>query len=98
MVIIAWVLAIIFSSPQAIVFRVLKHPVIDAYQCTTINFYESLSTPHPGPGNTTILLLAGLTPIQVADLYHTIFNAQVFFIPLIIIVVMYVKIYLLLKR
>ena len=84
MVTSAWVLAILFSSPQAIIFRVMNHPVKDFYQCTTYNFWASVSTPHPGPGNSTILTLAGLTPDQWADLYHTSFNCQIFFIPLII--------------
>ena len=98
MVTSAWVLAILFSSPQAIIFRVMKHPVKDFYQCSTYNFWASVSTPHPGPSNSTILTLAGLTPDQWATLYHTSFNCQTFFIPLIIIIVSYVKIYLLLIR
>ena len=44
MVIVAWLLTIIAASPQAIIFRVLKHPVKEFYQCTTFNFFESLST------------------------------------------------------
>ena len=98
MVTSAWVLAILFSSPQAIIFRVMKHPVKDFYQCTTYNYWTSVSTPHPGPGNSTILTLAGLTPDQWADLYHTSFNCQIFFIPLIIVIISYAKIYLLLMR
>ena len=98
MVTSAWLLAILFSSPQAIVFRVMKHPVKDFYHCTTYNFWESLSSPRPGPGNSSQLQLAGLTPSQWTDLYHTIFNCESFFIPVIIIVISYVKIYLLLIR
>ena len=43
MVTFAWLLTILFSSPQAIIFRVLKHPTKDFYQCTTINYFEDLS-------------------------------------------------------
>ena len=98
MVTSAWVLTILFSSPQALVFRVMKHPMKEFYQCTTYNFWESVSTPTKGPGNSTSLSLAGLSPRQWEDLYHTVFNCQVFFIPLIIITVSYVKIYILLYQ
>ena len=98
MVVLAWLLTMLFSSPQAIIFRVKKHPRKEFYQCTTYNFWESVSTIRQGPGNSTSLSLAGLSPRQWEDLYHTVFNCQIFFIPLIIIIVSYVKIYLLLIR
>ena len=97
MVISAWILTLVFAAPQAIIFRVLKHPDKDFYQCTTYNFFESLSTPVE-VGSITQLLLLGLTPKQWADLYHTIFNCEIFFIPLIIIVASYVKIYIILTK
>ena len=74
----------IFTIPQAIIFRVMKHPEKEFYQCTTYNFFEDLSTPGM-VGNATQLLIAGLTPVDWADLYHTAFNCQVFFAPLIAI-------------
>ena len=83
MVAVAWILTIVFASPQAIIFRVLKHPVKDFYQCTTLGFYDNL---------------VGLTPDQWADLYHTIFNSIIFFIPLIIIITSYCKIFIILMR
>ena len=97
MVGVAWILTIIFASPQAIIFRVLKHPVKDFYQCTTVNFFENLSSPVI-VGNKTEDLLVGLTPVQWADLYHTIFNSEIFFIPLIIIITSYYKIFTILIR
>ena len=39
-----------------------------------------------------------LTPDQWEDTYHTVINSQIFFIPLIIIVASYVKIFLILTR
>ena len=92
MVAVAWILTIVFASPQAIIFRVLKHPVKDFYQCTTVDFFENLV------GNKTEGLLVGLTPVQLADLYHTIFNSEIFFIPLIIIITSYCKIFIILLR
>ena len=97
MVLSVWILTLVFASPQAIIFRVLKHPVKDFYQCTTFNFFENLSSPVV-IDNVTHSLFIGLTPIQWADLYHTIFNCEIFFIPLIIIVASYAKIYLILTR
>ena len=97
LVILAWLVTLVFSCPQAIIFRVLKHPHKEFYQCTTYNFFENLSTKFV-TGNDTKLLLASLTPIQWADLYHTIFNIEVFFGPAIALVASYSKIYLLLKR
>ena len=97
MVLSVWILTLVFASPQAIIFRVLKHPVKDFYQCTTYNFFENLSSPVV-IDNVTHSLFIGLTPIKWADLYHTIFNCEIFFFPLIIIVASYVKIYLILTR
>ena len=96
MVFIAYLTTVVFASPQAVIFRVLKHPEKEFYQCTTFNFFESLSTPVQ-IGNHTQLLLFGLTPVQCANLYHTIFNCEVFFGPVIAIVASYAKIYYVLK-
>jgi hypothetical protein len=97
MVMLAWLGMLLISCPQAIIFRVLKHPDQDFYQCTAFKFFDDFSSPVE-VGNTTILYLAGLTPVQWVDLYHTIFNCAVFFVPFIIIVVTYIMIYFELKR
>ena len=44
MVIAAWGLALLTSSPQAFIFRVIKHEEKDFYDCTTFNFFENLAT------------------------------------------------------
>ena len=77
--------------------RLLKHPAKEYYQCTTIHFFENLSD-IVKEGNSTELRLYGLTPDQWEDTYHTVFNSQIFFIPLVIIVSSYVKIFLILSR
>ena len=97
MVFIAYLATFILASPQAIIFRVLKHPIKEFYQCTTYDFFESIST-EVQIGNDTELVLLGMTPLQAADLYHTIFNCEVFFCPVIAIVGSYIKIYYVLKR
>ena len=89
--ILAWVVTLILTIPQAIIFRVMKHPEKEFYQCTTYNFFEDHSNPIM-VGNTTQLLLAGLTPVEWADLYHTAFNCQVFFAPLFAIIASYANI------
>ena len=97
MVIVSWLLTIIFSCPQAVIFRVLKHPAKEFYQCTTINFFEDLSemvvmTSANGT-NTTELALMGMTPDTWHNIYHTFVNCEIFFMPLIIIVISYARIY-----
>ena len=44
MVILAWLLTLVFTSPQAIIFRVLRHPMAEFYQCTTWGFFENFAT------------------------------------------------------
>ena len=59
--------------------RVLKHPETDFYQCTTEGYFEDLATETVLENNVTAYYLpGGLTPKQGADIYHTIFNSQVF--------------------
>ena len=57
MVMVSWLATIVFTLPQAIIFRVLRHPENDFYQCTTYNFFEEFSTPFI-EGNITKLYLA----------------------------------------
>ena len=40
---LAWLMTLIFSWPQAVIFRVMKHPNKEFYQCTTFNFFENLA-------------------------------------------------------
>ena len=48
-------------------------------QCTTFGFFESLaenrtSVTEAGEVTRLLLLPGGLSPVQAADLYHTLFN------------------------
>ena len=99
MVFTAYIATLISASPQTVIFRVLKHPEKEFYQCTTFDFFEDLSSyvQIGNDPNNTELLLHGLTPVQCEDLYHTIFNIEVFFGPLCAIVASYAKIYFVLK-
>jgi len=92
LVVFAWLITVVSTVPQAIIFRVLKHPERDFYQCTTINFFEDLASP-VHVGNTTVLYYGGLKPAQWANLYHSLFNCEVFFGPLIAMIISYIKIF-----
>ena len=95
MVMVAWILTLVFASPQAIIWRVLKHPTKDFHQCTTVDFFANLSSP---VGNSTEMLLVGLTPDQWFNIYHIIFNCEIFFVPLILIIISYCMIFITLAR
>lgn len=98
MVILAWLLTLVFTSPQAIIFRVLRHPLAEFYQCTTWGFFENFATEVTYGNQTQLLLPGGLTPVQAADLYHTLFNCEIFFVPVIALVVSYSKIMIVMSR
>ena len=97
MVIVAWILTLVFASPQAIIWRVLKHPTKDFHQCTTVDFFENLTSP-VDVGNSTEMLLVGLTPDQWFNIYHVFFNSEIFFVPLILILISYFMIFITLAR
>ena len=97
MVMVAWILTLVFASPQAIIWRVLKHPTKEFHQCTTIDFFENLSSPVDS-GNSTEMLLVGLTPDQWFNIYHIKFNSEIFFVPLILILISYFMIFITLAR
>ncbi len=42
MIMLAWLAAGVFALPQTFVFRVLKHPKIEFYQCTSMGFFSEL--------------------------------------------------------
>ena len=43
MVLAAWVVTLMFSWPQAVIFRTLKHPIKYFTQCTTFGYFETLA-------------------------------------------------------
>ena len=62
-------------------FRVLKHPHAEFYQCTQLGYFENIFN------NETII-----TPIQAEKIYNSFFLLVVYVIPLLVIVVTYMKI------
>ena len=94
MVASSWVFTLVCASPQAIIFRVLKHPTKEFYQCTTIDFFEDLAEKHFDPStNKTDYILGGINTEAWHTIYHTFINTQIFFLPLLIIIISYIKIY-----
>ena len=94
MVVSAWVFTLLSASPQAIIFRVLKHPTKEFYQCTTIDFFEDLAEKHFDlKTNQTEYILGGLNTEAWHTIYHSVINTQIFFLPLLIIIISYIKIY-----
>ncbi len=51
MILLAWLAAGVFALPQTFVFRVLKHPEIDFYQCTSMGFFREVLGEGDGGGD-----------------------------------------------
>ena len=94
MVLCSWLLTIICSSPQAIMFRVLKHPTKEFYQCTTIDFFENLAEEKVNmETNRTEHFLLGINTESWHSIYHCMVNTEILFLPFLIILISYCKIY-----
>ena len=72
MVITAWLLTVISASPQAVIFRVLKHPDTEFYQCTTVNYFESWAT-NVTIGNKTELRLELILAVGLSKQIRILF-------------------------
>ena len=81
MVVISWTLSLLLSLPQAFMFRKLKHPAVEFYQCTTDMVVEEFSEQVVVAGETQFRLL-GVDSDTVYSIYHFSFPFFVFFFPL----------------
>lgn len=81
MITAAWIISALCALPQTLVFRVLKHPQAEFYQCTQLGFYEEIFD------NTTII-----SPSQAETIYSSFFLLFVYAVPLVFIVVTYATI------
>ena len=97
MVLCCWVVSIILSFPQAIMFRKLKHPYLEFYQCTTKGVVEAYSDIVAENGKRKYSFY-GLDPVKVYNIYHFSFLFFVYFLPLFCLVISYVIIIKLIKR
>ena len=97
MVVISWVISILLSLPQAIMFRKMKHPLVEFYQCTTLNVVEDFATKTVVDGETKFTLL-GVDSDTIYSLYHFSFPFFVFFFPLGCLIVNYSIIIKIIRR
>ena len=97
MVLCSWMVSLILSLPQAFMFRKLKHPHLEFYQCTTKNVLESYSDLVVEDGKLSFVFY-GLDPIMVYNIYHFSFLFFVYFLPLFCLIISYIIIINLIKR
>ena len=97
MVVVSWLVSIILSLPQAFMFRKMKHPAVEFFQCTTNNVVEDFSTMILEDGETKFIFL-GLDSQTVYTLYHFSFPFFVFFFPLAFLIVNYAIIIKIIRR
>ena len=88
MVVVSWALSLLLSLPQAFMFRKLKHPVVEFYQCTTDMVVEEFSEQILVAGETKFSLF-GVDSDIVYTIYHFSFPFFVFFFPLACLIINY---------
>ena len=97
MVCISWLVSLILASPQAIMFRKLKHPSLEFYQCTPDMVIETYSTLVFENGQEQIKFY-GINPATLYKLYSASFLFFVYFFPLFCLLISYSIIIILIKR
>jgi hypothetical protein len=81
MVVVSWIISLLLSLPQAFMFRKLKHPAVEFYQCTTDMVVEEYSDQVVVDGETRFIFL-GVDSETIYSIYHFSFLFFVFFFPL----------------
>lgn len=97
MVFISWVVSILLSCPQAMMFRKLKHPTMEFHQCTTTMVIESYSDIVIENGQAHIRFY-GIDPSILYQLYSGSFLFFVYFFPLFCLIISYTIIIIIVKR
>ena len=97
MVAISWIVSSLLALPQAFMFRKLKHPEIDFYQCTTTFAIEDVSDEVQVDGK-KIFLFLGFDSETIYTFYHLSFLFFVFFFPLSVLMFNYFIIIKILTR
>ena len=97
MVFCSWMVSGVLSCPQAILFRKVKHPKMDFYQCTPIMFLETYS--HIViKDNRISFSFYGIDPKIIYTFYHFSFLFFVYFLPLTIMIISFTSIIRMLRR
>ena len=97
MVLFSWVLSFVLSSPQAMLFRKMKHPDMEFYQCTTKMVIENISTVVMD-GDKAKYYFFGIESDIVYKIYHLSFLVFVYFLPLCCLLVSYIFIIHFIRR
>ena len=80
MIVSAWLVSAVFALPQTLVFRVLKHPKIEFFQCTSMNFFRDLfNSSLSSNGSVESPSFLSLTPEVAEKMYSSLFLVRVFF-------------------
>ena len=93
----SWFISLLLASPQAIMFRKLKHPAVEFYQCTTTLVVEEYANLVVEDGNTKFVLI-GLDSNTIYIIYHLSFLFFVFFFPLTFLIITHIVIIKLIQR
>ena len=97
MVLCSWVVSLLLSLPQAFMFRKLKHPMLEFYQCTTRMVVEEFSEVVRENDNLRFVFY-GMDSIDVYKIYHFYFLLFAYFLPLLCLVISYIIIIKLIRR
>ena len=87
----------LLSLPQAFMFRKLKHPMLEFYQCTNAMVLEDYSEV-VRENDTIRFVFYGIDSIDVYKIYNFYFLLFVYFLPLICLIISYIIIIKLIKR
>ena len=98
MVGISWLISLILASPQALMFRKLKHPSLDFHQCTTNLVIETYSELIFDENGRAKMKFYGIDPSILYKLYSGSFLFFVYFFPLFCLIISYTIIIILIKR
>ena len=97
MVLCCWVVSLLLSLPQAIMFRKLKNPHLEFYQCTTMMVVETYSE-LVKEDNKLKFVFYGIDAVVIYNIYHFSFLFFVYFLPLLCLIISYIIIIKLIKR
>ena len=97
MVFCSWLVSLVLSSVQAIMFRQVKHPNMEFYQCTSDMVVEMNSKMVIEKGKPKFTFF-GIDSEVIYTVYHFSFLFFVYFLPLICILISYMVIINIIKR
>ena len=97
MVVFSWIISLMLSSPQAIMFRKVKHPYLEFCQCTTNMAIENYSV-LVVKGDKALYLFHGIDTDTIYMIYNLSFLIFVYFLPLCCLIISYIFIFCLIRR